>query len=389
MVCVGPVDLPSMKKILVVAVALVVFCMTASPAFGQATRTWVSSNGNDLDPCSVTAPCRTFAGAIGKTFIGGEINALTDGGFGTVTITKSITIDGAAHHSSILSSGTTGVSIRIPENANDPHRRVVLRNLSINGTGASGTVGTNTGLFGVNVNNEGAETVELENVRIANFSQGGIRVAPTAVSPAQMTLSLDNVFVSDLTGNALELRPPDASHSMNALVRNSTFKHSRERSGIPAGESGIGIAADTGAHVWLTGTSVFDNAIGLRTLARQGAPGVIDSFCDNQIGGNVDNGTVPNDLCPKLAPTPSVVLTETLTETVTQTAPPQCVVPALRGLQVPFARRLLKAAGCALGRVAKKPAKKRKQVGKVMSQKVKAGRTVGIGTKVGVTVGRR
>jgi beta-lactam-binding protein with PASTA domain len=56
---------------------------------------------------------------------------------------------------------------------------------------------------------------------------------------------------------------------------------------------------------------------------------------------------------------------------------------------VPFARRLLKAAGCALGRVAKKPTKKRKQVGKVMSQKVKAGRTVGLGTKVGVTVGRR
>ncbi len=377
-----------MKRIVVV-VALVVFGMTASPAFGQATRTFVSAgvDGNDVNPCSFTAPCRTFAGAISKTFIGGEINALTDGGFGTVTITKSITIDGAGHHSSILASGTTGVTIRIAENANDPHRRVVLRNLSINGTGPSGTVGTNTGIFGVNVNNEGAQTVELENVRIANFSQGGIRVAPAAVSPAQMSLSLDNVFVSDLTGNALELRPPDASHSVNALVRNSTFKHSRERSGVPAGETGIGIAADTGAHVWLSGTAVFDNAIGLKTLARQGAPGVIDSFCDNQIAGNLDNGTVPNDLCPKLLPTPPAIVTETVTQTVP--APQQCVVPALRGLQVAFARRLLKAAGCALGRVAKKPAKKRKQVGKVMSQKVKAGRTVGAGTKVGVTVGRR
>jgi hypothetical protein len=381
-----------MKKILVVAVALVLLGVTASPAFGQSTRTWVSSglDGNDLNPCSFSAPCRTFAGAIGKTFIGGEINALTDGGFGTVTITKSITIDGAGHHTSILSSGTTGVSIRIPENANDPHRRVVLRNLSINGTGSSGTVGTNTGLFGVNVLNDGAETVELENVRIANFSQGGIRVAPAAAgSPTQMSLSLDNVFVSDLTGNALDIRPPTAAHSVKALVRNSTFKHSRERSGEPAGESGVGIAADTGAHVWLTGSTVFDNAIGLRTFARNGASGVIDSFCDNQIGGNVDNGTVPNDLCPKPAPTPSVVLTETVTQTQTVPAPPQCVVPALRGLQVRFAGRLLKAAGCALGRVAKKPAKKRKQVGKVMSQKLKAGRTVGVGTKVGLTVGRR
>ena len=376
-----------MRK-LVVVVVLVLCGATAGPAFGQATRTWVSGTGNDVDPCSFTAPCRTFAGAIGKTFIGGEINALTDGGFGAVTITKSITIDGGGHHAGILSSGTSGVNIRIAENADDPHRRVVLRNLSINGTGPSGTVGTNTGLFGVNVLNEGAGTVELENVRIANFSQGGIRVAPAAAgSPTQMSLSLDNVFVSDLTGNALEIRPPTASHSVKALVRNSTFKHSRERSGMPAGESAIGIAADTGAHVWLSGSTVFDNAIGLKTLARQGAPGVIDSFCDNQVAGNADNGTVPNDLCPKLLPTPPAIVTETVTQTVP--APQLCVVPALRGLQVPFARRLLTAANCALDRVAKKPAKKRKQVGKVISQKVKAGRTVGAGTKVGVTVGRR
>jgi hypothetical protein len=68
------------------------------------------------------------------------------------------------------------------------------------------------------------------------------------------------------------------------------------------------------------------------------APGVIDSYCDNQIGGNIDNGTVPNDLCPKLLPTPPAIVTETVTQTVP--APQQCVVPALRGLQVAFARRL-------------------------------------------------
>jgi hypothetical protein len=381
-----------MKKIVVV-LALVLFGVTAGPAFGQATRTWVSSgvDGNDTNPCSFGAPCRTFAGAISKTHIGGEINVLTDGGFGTVTITKSITIDGAGHHASILSSGVTGVNIRIAENADDPLRRVVLRNLSINGTGALGSVGTNTGIYGVNVLNEGAETVELENVRIANFTQGGVRVAPAAAgSPTQMSLSLDNVFVSDLTGNALEIRPPTASHRVNALVRNSTFKHSRERSGVPAGESGIGIAADTGARVWLTGSAIFDNAIGLRTFARLGAPGVIDSFCDNQIGGNADNGSAPNDLCPKLLPTPPTppaIITETVTQTVP--APVQCVVPALRGLQLPFARRLLKAANCALGRVTKKRAKKRKQAGKVMSQKVKPGQTRAAGAKIAVTVGRR
>src|SRR5262245_23923450 len=56
-------------------------------AFAQATRTWVSGVGNDANPCSRTAPCKTFAGAISKTAIGGEIDALDPGGYGTITIT--------------------------------------------------------------------------------------------------------------------------------------------------------------------------------------------------------------------------------------------------------------------------------------------------------------
>ena len=67
--------------------------LSAAPASAQATRTFVSGVGNDADPCSRTAPCRTFAGAIVKTFINGEINCLDPGGYGAVNITKSITID--------------------------------------------------------------------------------------------------------------------------------------------------------------------------------------------------------------------------------------------------------------------------------------------------------
>src|SRR5215468_11638670 len=77
----------------------------------QATRTWVSGVGNDADPCSRTAPCKTFAGAISKTADGGEINCLDPGGFGTVTITKSMTIDCEGTMGSILASGTNGVNI--------------------------------------------------------------------------------------------------------------------------------------------------------------------------------------------------------------------------------------------------------------------------------------
>src|SRR6476660_7918994 len=109
----------------------VVVCFTlavCSMAQAQATRTWVSGVGDDANPCSRTAPCKTFAGAISKTFIGGEIDALDPGGFGTVTITKSITIDGGNHQASILASGTNGVNVNFSAagNANDPERRVVL-----------------------------------------------------------------------------------------------------------------------------------------------------------------------------------------------------------------------------------------------------------------------
>src|SRR5438094_10514769 len=95
-------------KFLFIATFLLAF---ASIAQAQATRTWVSGVGDDVNPCSRTAPCKTFAGAISKTADGGEIDALDPGGFGTVTITKSITIDGGATLASILASGVTGVNI--------------------------------------------------------------------------------------------------------------------------------------------------------------------------------------------------------------------------------------------------------------------------------------
>src|SRR5262245_60432016 len=87
--------------------------LATAPAQAQATRTWVSGVGNDANPCSRTAPCQTFAGAISKTFINGEISCLDAGGFGTVTITKSITIDCEAAYGSILASGTTGININV------------------------------------------------------------------------------------------------------------------------------------------------------------------------------------------------------------------------------------------------------------------------------------
>jgi hypothetical protein len=85
--------------------------LNADPAAAQATRTWVSGVGDDVNPCSRTAPCKTFAGAISKTAIAGEINCLDSAGFGGVTITKSITISCEGVVGGVLVAGTNGISV--------------------------------------------------------------------------------------------------------------------------------------------------------------------------------------------------------------------------------------------------------------------------------------
>src|SRR6266498_3500884 len=94
----------------ILAVAAFLLTVT-SMANAQASRTWVSGVGDDANPCSRTAPCKTFAGAISKTAAGGEIDCLDPGGFGAVTITKSITIDCHEVFASILNAGTNGINI--------------------------------------------------------------------------------------------------------------------------------------------------------------------------------------------------------------------------------------------------------------------------------------
>src|SRR3569833_3380429 len=73
------------------AAALLLSTWLAAPAQAQAIRTRVSGVGDDANPCSRTAPCKTYAGAISKKTAGGEISVLDPGGYGTVTITIVIT----------------------------------------------------------------------------------------------------------------------------------------------------------------------------------------------------------------------------------------------------------------------------------------------------------
>src|SRR5499427_939023 len=91
--------------------AVILYLSSIAVASAQASRTWVSGVGDDANPCSRTAPCKTFAGAISKTAPGGEIDCLDPGGFGAVTIQKSITIDCGATLGSILAALTNGINV--------------------------------------------------------------------------------------------------------------------------------------------------------------------------------------------------------------------------------------------------------------------------------------
>lgn len=134
----------------------------AAAVQAQATRTWVSGVGDDANPCSRTAPCKTFAGAISKTAPSGEINVLDPGGFGAVTITKSITIRSDHIQAGVLVSGTNGIVVSAA--ATD---RVVLEGLDIEGLG--------TGLHGVSVIS--GEEVYIIRCSIRHFTENGVNLA--------------------------------------------------------------------------------------------------------------------------------------------------------------------------------------------------------------------
>jgi hypothetical protein len=149
-------------------------CLHPAPVQAQATRTWVSGVGDDANPCSRTAPCKTFAGAISKTAAGGEINVLDPGGFGTVTITKSISIISTVE-AGVLAAGTNGIVVSVL-----PTDRVLLEGLDIEGV--------NTGLNGIQIIGGGRTTIRKCSIR--NFTQNGVNLVGTASARAVIEDSL-------------------------------------------------------------------------------------------------------------------------------------------------------------------------------------------------------
>lgn len=215
-------------KILVIATFVFAF---ASLAQAQATRTWVSGVGDDANPCSRTAPCKTFAGAISKTAPSGEINCLDNGGFGGVTITKAMTIEGGSQIAGVLVSGTNAIIVNAASGDT-----VTLRNLDINGL--------NTGIIGVKVIGVTGK-VTVENCVIYGFSSRGISDERTGAGHLYVT----NTVIRK-SGSSGAVVIPGVGGSVKASFENCRFQNN----------GGQGLVVEANSQVTVNNSNATGNA---------------------------------------------------------------------------------------------------------------------------------
>jgi hypothetical protein len=278
--------------------------LMAPPAQAQGTRTWVSGVGDDANPCSRTAPCKTFAGAISKTAAGGEISVLDSGDFGAVTITKAITINGGGTLAGILSAGITGIIVSAGVNDN-----VVIRSVSINGVG--------TGINGIRF--LAGKSLTLDNVTISGFTTRGVDMSMAATAKliarnTRITNGATGIFITTTGGTAqasLEdvhltglTNGVEVSSNGRATISNSVIS-GNSSNGILASASTTRINVDgcqisfndltgvnasvAGSVIRLSSNEIVNNNTGISIAA--GA--FVESAADNRDAGNVGT-TAPN-----------------------------------------------------------------------------------------------
>ena len=231
---------------------ILVLFLHAAPAQAQ-SRTWVSGVGDDLNPCSRTAPCKTFAGAISKTAIGGEINCLDSGGFGSVTITKSITIKCEGVIGGVLASGTFGINVNDSGSGTPGTAIVTISGLDIEGFG--------TGTNGIQFSSGAA--LHVHKTQIRNFRQsgaGGNGILVTGASGAKELYVADS-YITDNGSNAVT-------------------------GGISVAPSGTGSVVVT-----VNRTQVENNSAGITGSIAAGGTGFVKGLVrDSMVAGSTNNG---------------------------------------------------------------------------------------------------
>jgi len=262
-----------------------------SAAAAQATRTWVSGVGDDVNPCSRTAPCKTFAGAISKTAAKGEINVLDPGGFGAVTITKSIHIRARGNTAGVLTNAAN--AINISAGVND---RVTLTGLDINGL--------DTAANGIRINS--AKVVRIEKCEIYGFATAGINFTP---STANARLVVQDTEIHDNTAASGIASQPTAAGA-SATVRRTSID-----------DNGAGVVVNgtsQPAIINLFRSTVTDNPTGVLSVGALGdirigsneisgnttglsssTGGKITSFGNNHVTGNGTDGSPTHNVLPR------------------------------------------------------------------------------------------
>jgi hypothetical protein len=273
------------------AAFLTVLFLTATLlAQAQAPRTWVAFSGSDANPCTVVAPCKSFAGAISKTANAGEINCLTPGGYGAVTVNKSVTIDCTGTLGGI--QVTSGNAITI-----NPIAAVIvrIRGLSINGlsAGTNGIVMSSPGKLtvedtvidgftgnGIFMQNTQTATLLVDNCSIRNNSGVGVSVQPTSTLPVTSTMgTISNSRIMNNSNQGISTSTSDFAVANCIFSGNST-----------------GILASTNGTIRISGNTVTENFTGISV----GSKGFIVSYGNNAIGGNsVSDGTPSSTVGPR------------------------------------------------------------------------------------------
>jgi hypothetical protein len=274
-----------------IAATLFAALLNAAPASAQ-SRTWISGTGDDTDPCSRTAPCKTISGAYSKTASGGTITCLDSGGWGTAVISKSITIDCTGTTGGVLvTGGTTGLTI------NGDGINVIIRGLAM-----SGSSGLSTGINFLN-----AASLHVEDSAFMGFGRGLVFAPPTGIS-AKLTIT-NSTFSNN--GDGINIAPTSTGVAKVTLDRVSvdnngtngleTFTgtggrvHIAIKDGSFSGNGANGIVVNSGGgpiQVVMDGTVVAGNvSLGVHA---QGANALVfmccSTFTGNDTGWSVTSG---------------------------------------------------------------------------------------------------
>jgi hypothetical protein len=278
------------------AIAIAAALLCAAPAQAQfvpANRTFVSGTGSDINPCTNTQPCRSFAIAQSLTNPGGEIIALDPGGYGALTITKSLSIiNNGVGEVGITVQNTSASAITVSAGASDI---VTLRGLTLDGVNSSSSQG-------IVVNSVG--TLNIQNCLIHGFGANGIVFGPTGSS----ALTVFDTTVSGIGGStaAILLDPSGSNLSVGAylsgvqVIGNAQHGIDANTQGMTGGSlqvtvvdsvvsgnpNGAGVLAPTLSAPTITvlNTKITDNNTGIN------AGGGAVYIAETTIAGNSTNG---------------------------------------------------------------------------------------------------